>query len=763
MSPKIQPTEEQQLVIDHEGSHALVSAVAGAGKSTTLVERIARLAQRGVDPRKIMAIQYNKSAQMEMQRKLQNRMQGMAIPQARTFHSIGYGMMKRLIDVGALAPARLETSNAAYDRHQRESLRHEWQRVHGRESYPTQQQSEGFNQFVTRAKADVRSAEEVFRNSDFGIECAPYIAAIHRMDAKAIERKICFFDDLLSRTFQTISDDPDLWSLFNGTYTHYVVDEFQDVNPVQYALLQGLVSTNAECMVVGDPDQSIYGFRGSDPDFIVKHFERDFTPCKRFKLQNTFRYGHETALAANHLITKNLERDDKITVALNSNADTRIHMLRQEPKKPSGLVQKLSAAHAEKRLRKQAVLVRYYSQSVPVEIELAEANIPFFVYGREPLLLVNEIAMLVGAMCLAEDYWVIPEILRVRYLAAMLSSPTIYAQKNVVEDISILMSRNLENSQPVASAIFDYAKRSDVNPKLAQRLNKRADVIRLFEAGGLRDKDPVKVIQAYLAFTDAKETMSRSAATPAQAIEAEQNVNAFTEMAGKFQRTKDLLDMLGPLAAHDAMTPPESDHLVVTSLHRAKGMEWDTVYLPGWSAKNFPRDHEPIEEERRLAYVAITRAIKNLVFLQPADKTLEDSIAAIHHRVGSKGAGEVLASPFLYEAEVGISRAGRLAIQNENPNHIESRRDDVVTRYMSESKNHHVTASVPESLRKSNLQTSELDGLTLVPGESRLRNGDALYTVIDTAGVSREYYTVRPLAGGDPRLISINEPGWYLA
>lgn len=763
MSSRIRPTEEQQLVIEHEGSHALVSAVAGAGKSTTLVERIARLIQRGVDPRKIMAIQYNKSAQLEMQRKLQARMEGLTAPQARTFHSLGFGMMKRLVDVGALAPARLEPSSAAYDRHQRESLKAEWKRVHGREAFPTQQQMEGFNQFVTRTKADTKPAAEIFRNSEFGIECAPYVAAIARMDATAVEQGICYFDDLLSRANQALYDDPDLWSIFNRAYSHYVVDEFQDVNPVQYALLQGLAGEHAECMVVGDPDQSIYGFRGSDPKFIIHDFAKDFTPCAKFKLQNTFRYGHETALAANHLITRNLDRDDKITVALNSNPDTRIHMLRQEPKKPSGVVEKLEHAHKEQRLRQQAILVRYYSQSIPLEIELATAQIPFFVYGREPLLLVPEIAMLVAALCLAEDYWVIPDALRGRYLNAMISTPTLYAQKNVVEQIGKKMTLALADGGPVAPALLDFARRSDVSAKLAERLRMRGDVIRLLEAGGLRNKEPGKVIHAYLAFTEAKDTLARSAATPSQAIEVDQNINAFVDMASRFTTTRDLLNMLGPLAAHDALSPPDEDHLFIGSLHRAKGMEWDTVFLPGWAAKNFPRELESIEEERRLAYVAITRAIKNLVFLHPADSTLEDSITTIGDRLGSKGGGNVLASQFLYEAEVGLARAGRMGIRNEHPNHITGRRSDVLTRYMAESRNVHVTSSVPDHLQASNMQTADLEDVSIIPGTSRLRNGETLYLVTGTAGVSKEFYTVRPISGGDPRLISISEPGWYLA
>lgn len=756
------PTDEQLAVIEHRGSSACVNAVAGSGKTSTLVERNARLVLE-MDPARILNIQYNKSAQLTMQRKLKARIQAGSVPEARTFHSIGLGMMKRLIDVGALTPAKLEPSAAVYDQCMRAALRAEWKRVHGRDAFPSQEHAEAFKQFVTRAKADVRPAIEVFRSGDYQIECSPFPAAVARLDEIAREKKICFFDDLLSRTYETLFASPELWSLFANRFEEICVDEFQDVNPVQYALLQGLAGTRARCMVVGDADQSIYAFRGADPSFITTHFARDFAPCTLLRMTYTFRYGHRTALVADHIISKNTERDDKLTIAAPRNPDTVIERIAQTPNAPSGLVAHLQDALHTETLRRCAMLVRYYSTSIPYEIELAEAGIPFHVYGREPLLLIPEIAALVAAMSFATDHWVVPKEVRGRFMAAILKSPTIFAPSELLSRAALDMDRALEIGADASDALFTIANRVD-DPRLKSRLAKRADVVRLLEAGGLMHLPPAKIIQAYLSFTDFKSALGQGAGTAQQVREIEQNVAAFTQMASRFTSTHDLLDELGPMAGHREDKPPEFDHLPILSMHRAKGMEFSTVYLPGWSAGNFPREGEAIEEERRLAYVAVTRAIDTLVFLHPADDTLEEQIA--DSSVTPVDGKKVACSRFLYEGELGLAEHAAQyisALEEKPPRRFDGvaplavRRRDVLDPYMKALRIEPMRLEISDAAAAARTSTRANADLVVKEGDL-LWNGPHAYRV-QKRSFDRFYYVV-PLNSGEPRLISLDEAGW---
>lgn len=761
MSRKYSPTDEQRAVIAHDQGHALVSAVAGAGKTTTIVERLARMVGAGMDPARIIAIQYNKSAQLTMQAKLRDRMAGLKAPEARTFHSIGYGMMKKLVDIGALKPAKLETSQGMLDRYMRNALRTAWKRSNGPNAFPSNEQMDGFQQFVTRVKADIRTPADVFREGDFSVDCAPYVHALQEMDSASEKANIVFFDDLLAKTYRTLEADPSLWVLFSDKVSELVIDEFQDVNPVQYAILQGIAGSRANVMAVGDADQSIYGWRGAEVDFINKHFARDFAPCTLLRLTNTFRYGHQTALIANHIISHNLERDDKITVAHPNNPKTRVTRVPAYPKRPSGLVPLLRQAVNDQSLLKQAMLVRYYSQSVPYEIELAEAKIPFHVYGREPLLLIPEIASLVAAMSLATDYWVVPEALRARFLGALLRSPTVFAQNQIVERGAQMMDDALADGATAASALFELAKLAATDTRVQERIRKRADVVRMLEAGGLAHQPPAKVISAYLALTDFKSTVDHSAATKSQAAEVEQNVAAFTELAGRYATTVELLDTLGPLAAHRSDKPPEHDHLGILSMHRAKGLEWDTVYLPGWSAGSFPRDHEDQEEERRLAYVAVTRAIHHLVFLHPQDDLLNDLEADLAS-MPAKGT-KISLSPFLYDAETGLSAAASDAIAAGAQKTIRTRRADMVNRYMREAKQPLIDAEVPPEVVARMRQTDANPNLILQIGQKVRTTGNPpeLYTVHSKIG--DRFYYVKPDNPCDAmRLMCLDEPGWAL-
>lgn len=773
-------TQEQLNVIHHGDGHALVSAVAGSGKSTTMVERVAFLLRHGVEANRILVIQYNKTAQESMARKLEARLGGIKRPEARTFHSIGNAMRKRLVEVGALAPARLITGGARQTRYYRRALQEAWKRANGEGSYPPEEATSKFSEFVTLAKSDVVPPHQVFQDNGYTLEYIPFIRAFDVLRRQTLEDGVMFFDDMLYDPFIAMSADPSLWRHFAGTYEHLIVDEFQDANPVQFWLMMGVCGLIpfdipgedgqrhpaqpiriTQCMVVGDCDQSIYQFRGAKPSLINTEFEKSFEGAIRYPMTRTFRYGHQTALLANYIITKNEDgRDDKITIAAPGNPDTRVHMRFYQENGPTGIVKLLSKPHREERLHRAAMLVRFYSMSIPYELELIRAGIPYHVYGREPILFIPEIASLVGALFLATNHWTVEDEERDLFFRSMLLVPSLYLSTEHLDRLCEPMGNVSRAGGAVAQVIRQYADRQrQRDPRLASRLNERANTFQILESGALANAKPADILQAYLDSTGFSQQLV-SMAVRGDNEELIRNVKAFMEMAKQFEKVHDLLDMLGPLAGKREDQPPEEDHLAILSVHRSKGEEWPTVILPGWTEGIFPRSKEGIEEERRLAYVAVTRAIQNLIFIQPEDPVFNDFVEQINAVPPSKAMG---ASQFLIEGEPGIAAAVTAAIRSGEPTRIESRHSALARRYLDSASIAHIDIQTSPALAGQLADDRAFKDRELLPGQRLIFN---------EAGKTEEFEVVRRWGGsnyevrcpfrGHIRIMSLSDPGWDL-
>lgn len=675
-------TAEQDAVANHTSGHALVSAVAGSGKTTTLVERVGRLVDAGVEPSAVLCLMFNKSAQEAFQRKLKARLNTPTVAEVRTYHSMGMKMCKRLVEVGALAPAQLVTSGAKLEQNARLALRKAWMKREGADSYPPAEAMDGFLGFLTHVKASLKSPEEVFNKGNYSPTLRVFVDAFSTFETMSLDASIMFFDDLIYRTMLTMRARPDLWCLFSN-YEHILVDEFQDTNAAQFDMVQGLASGGASVMAVGDDDQAIYAWRGSDISFILETFPETFAPCTKFPMTTTFRYGHETCLAAAHVISRNALRTDKLPVAHPGNPDTRIHIVERAAPSVSSAVPYLKRLQNDRRLMTSAMLVRYYSQSVPYELELLTEKIPYHVYGREPLLYISEIGAMVAAMSVATNYWSIEPEHRNRFYEALLRCPSLYLEGRLTGILAERM-RDCHERAPrtIQSPLLDQAKAVErTNFGLAKRLRERADLLSMLSSGALENHPPKVILGAFLKITNLIRSVENQAATVEAGQEAKANIQPFVDLAESMESTRDFLDMLGPLAAHKEGKPPAGDHLQILSVHRAKGLEYDTVFLPGWTLGAFPRNEEDLEEERRLAYVAITRAINNLVFLIPVDEGFRNWVK---DTTATPSAGEArLCSNFLFDAEIGVCRQVARALRTGTLEPIEVRDPRVPVRYIN--------------------------------------------------------------------------------
>lgn len=745
-----------------------------------MVERVAHLLKQGVESRRILVIQYNTKAKDTMQAKLSKRLKGLNPPEARTFHSVGLKMRNYLVQMGALDPATLLTGNKE-TRYVRKILRKAWIAANGKESFLPEDVAKQFPEFITLMKAGTLPAHKVFMDRGFGIECLPFISAFDLLETETQQDRVMFYDDQLYHPYKALRDDPSLWRHFTGVYEHLIVDEFQDANPIQFWLMQGICGLIpydvmavdgsgrmveatppvAQCMVVGDGDQAIYRFRGSDPNIIHHEFERSFTPATRYPMTRTFRYGHETALLANNLICRNRERDDKITVSSQSCPDTRIHMRTFKQDAPTGIVRLLTPAWRDERLHRVAMLVRYYSMIVPYELELISAGMPYHVYGRQPLMQIDEIASLAGALFLATNYWTVEDDERQSFFRAMLKVPSLFLTEEDLTDFSVDMEKaSLSGAMlaPVLRRHADLIRQKDA--RKAMRLRERADTFDVLQSGALASAKPGVILQAYMNSTGLTMQLASQVGKKDQE-EVQRNIKAFVATAEKYESIVDLLDKLGARAGKRAKDPPEESHLGIYSIHGSKGEEWPTVILPGWTQDTFPRSAEEIEEERRLAYVAVTRAINNLIFLHPEDAAFSEFCTDLETVPNRR---EIRTSQFLLEAEPGIATRVAAALRDQQKADVTCRLANIGNRYLRDVGNADIRLTTPPSLAKLlSAASNPAKPASLKIGQSVFwRDRGKVDEYIVQQQWSDDIYQVRHMLTGESRVMALQDTGWTM-
>jgi DNA helicase II / ATP-dependent DNA helicase PcrA len=677
----MKPTPEQQAVIDHEGGNALVRAVAGSGKTQTLVYRIVARLQAGADPSRILVLQFNTEARRAFAARLERALQGRSAPEVRTFHALALRMVKAFQAAGALPIAKLETDEGVRLRLIRKALVEAWKKFHGPDTWPPSSQVENFLSFLSVVNAGFDSPEAVFDRLGLPRDSRPFLGAIRTFNSLRRQARLRFFDDLLLDAVEAGIRNPDLVAPF-AALDELLVDECQDINHVQYALIQMVTSRGAALIAVGDEDQAIYGWRGASVDFIQRLIPHDYATAD-YRLTRSFRYGHRLALAACSLITLNQDRSDKLVIAADGTPDTVIARVPLAGQGTPGLVPLILDRWGDSTLARAALLVRNFSHALPYEVELAAAGVPYHTYGREPLLWLPEVAGMVAAISLAAGRWPAPAEDRLRFFSAMLQAPTLYLRGGDINSLALAACNAYHAGEADFTAAWRQHAATLKQGQQRKRLYERADAVRMMTNPALSALPPEQLVEVWLQATDLREHLAKGAGTAEQRAEALETVNAVIAMARRAGSTDNLFDLIEPLADGAVREPPEGDHLAITSIHRFKGEERDEIFLGGWGAGSFPaRGAESDEEERRLAYVAITRARHRLTIFHPADQALEDANADPAARIEP---GLRNASPYLFEADLGVADRVAIAVSTGETGPLRLRNHDLVGRYLREA------------------------------------------------------------------------------
>ena len=598
----------------------LILAGAGSGKTRVLTHRIAYLIEeQGVSPFQILAITFTNKAAKEMRERVDKIVSyGAENIWVSTFHSTCVRILRRFIE--SLGYSRNFT---IYDSDDQKTLVRDICKSLNIDTKNVKERT--FLSAISSAKDELISPEEyaMRANMDFSKKNFSRVYTEYQKRLKA--SNALDFDDLIMKTVELFQTNPEVLDYYRRRFRYIMVDEYQDTNTAQFRLISLLANyTNEEgeleqnLCVVGDDDQSIYKFRGANIQNIL-NFEKIYPNAHVIRLEQNYRSTGNILSAANEVIHHNIGRKDKSLWT--ENEDGSPVFFTQYPSDYSeaeGVAQSIREYADEKgaAYKDFAILYRTNAQSRVFEEKLIARNIPYRVIGSINFYQRKEIKDLLA------------------YLKTIDNALDNLAVKRIINvpkrGIGLTTVDRIDDyAEANGMTFYEALRHAEFIPSVARACGKLTSFVAFIEA--LRSK-PIgqsytlkDLIEEIMEGTGLTEEIKSSAADEEEAAERLANVDELINKAVLYEQTADEPTLSGFLEevalVADIDTLDEStDVTVLMTLHAAKGLEFPYVYLcgmedglfPSYSSINAEKPEEEIEEERRLCYVGITRAMKEL-------------------------------------------------------------------------------------------------------------------------------------------------------
>ena len=598
----------QRQVVTAPLGQQLVLAGAGSGKTRVLVHRIAWLSNvEQASPYAILAVTFTNKAAAEMRGRIENLLQqstqGMWVG---TFH----GLAHRLLRIH-LQEAKLAQNFQVLDSEDQLRLIKRLCKDLGidEQRWP----SRDVQWYINNKKDQGIRANSIQTCGDhYLVTMVQLYQAYEEACARA---EVIDFAELLLRALDLWRDNPELLAHYQQRFAHVLVDEFQDTNAVQYAWLKLLAKGTKSLMVVGDDDQSIYGWRGAKIENI-QAFSHDFPEAQTFRLEQNYRSTNTILKAANALISNNQKRLGKeLWTAGNEGEAIAIYAGFNEQDEALYILERIAEAHRTGlHYHEIAILYRSNAQSRVLEENLWREAIPYRIYGGlrffERAEIKNALAYLRLIRSRQDD----------SALERIINLPPRGIGERTIEKIrQLAREQNISLWQALKEIIKQQvvpARAGNALSNFVQLINKLADEI-----------EPLKLVEQIDLVIKASGILEFHLNVRGEKGEARvENLKELVSAASAFEKVEQE-DNVPPLLAfldHAALEAGEKqagdgkDCVQLMTLHNAKGLEFPLVFLTGMEEGLFPHqrnleDIDKLEEERRLAYVGITRAMQQLV------------------------------------------------------------------------------------------------------------------------------------------------------
>lgn len=598
---------QKEAVLKTEGA-VLLLAGAGSGKTRVLTHRIAYLINKGVRPFNILAITFTNKAAKEMKERVLNICEEGNQVLVSTFHSLCVRILRRDID-------KIGYTNkfTIYDADDTERVIKEIMKEYK------------INDDILTSKAVMA---EISRQKDKLINAYVYeqnVSSDFRKKLisdvyKAYENRLktnnsLDFDDLIFKTVELFANNPDVLQNYQDRFKYIMVDEYQDTSTSQYTLIKMLANKYKNICVVGDDDQSIYGWRGADINNILD-FEKDFENATVIKLEQNYRSSKNILNAANFVIKNNFGRKEKTLWTENQEGDLINYEKCNTDREEANFIANeiLTKVNNGSQYKDFAILYRTNNLSRVLEEQLVFLSIPYKLYGGVNFYSRKEIKDIISYLKVIENNQDDVALKRI-----------INVPKRGIGESSILKASDYAKNNNIC--LFDALKNPDKIPDLGRKTKSVLDFALLMEDFSQKSQtlSIADLIDYILEKTGYIDELKKEGTD--EALGRISNLEEFVSKAVEYEEKsnddeeKSLTKFLEEVSLVADIDSMEDDENVVTlmTVHSSKGLEFDVVFLAGFEEGIFPTyraitspNSSDIEEERRLLYVAITRAKKQL-------------------------------------------------------------------------------------------------------------------------------------------------------
>ncbi len=607
--------QQREAVLQTEGP-LLILAGAGSGKTRVLTHRVAYLIEElGIYPGNILAITFTNKASREMKDRVEELLGSPTAIWVSTFHSACVKILRREIDrIG------YTSDFVIYDNPDQKIVIKECLKELNvnEELFPIAM----LQHEIGEAKNNVLTPKKYLEQYEGDFQKATIGKIYERYQSKLMKNNALDFDDLLLKTVQLFQENPSVLRQYQDKFQYIMVDEYQDTNQIQYKLISLLAEKHQNLCVVGDDDQSIYTWRGADIRNIL-NFEKDFPKTKVIKLEQNYRSTQAILDAANCVIKNNHGRKNKILWTSNQQGDRLKHYEAINEQDEAHFIAKQikNMVSLEGRNYSEfAILYRTNAQSRVIEEMLIKADIPYRIFGGLKFYDRKEIKDIIAYLRLIQNPVDDVSLKRV-----------INVPKKGIGDRTIekLEEEANQRNESLFSVMLDSDLLKHFSKKIAAGIKDFVLLITRYS----KEKDELGVAElirkvledsGYIEELHKENTVESSARI--------ENLQELISVAVDFEKNSEVNTLEEFLAGISLMSDidkmDEEDHVVsLMTLHSAKGLEFPVVFLSGMEEGIFPTARamdniQEIEEERRLFYVGITRAIERLFLSNAQVRTL---------------------------------------------------------------------------------------------------------------------------------------------
>lgn len=605
----------QQEAVNQTEGPLLILAGAGSGKTTVLVNRVQHIIGSGLAaPWQVLAITFTNKAAGEIRERLINAIGPEANDiWAYTFHSCCARILRRFAD-------RLGYTShfTIYDTDDQKRVMKHCQKA--LEISDKILHHKSILSEISSAKDSLVDYEEYKKLAQNDFRKARIADCYELYQKELLKSDAMDFDDIIFNTVRLLEGNPDVLELYQKQFKYVMVDEYQDTSHAQYILVSLLAGGYNNICVVGDDDQSIYRFRGATIENILS-FENQYKNARVIRLEQNYRSTQNILDAANAVIANNKNRKGKnLWTQAGSGEKIIFNTLEDEAAEASFIAQEiLKNVKNGKKMSDHAVLYRMNAQSRNIEITFAKSGIPHKVIGGNRFFDRKEIKNVISYFAVINNP---ADNVRLQRI--------INVPKRGIGDT--MFANVMEIATGLGLSAFEVCERADEFQKTlrsAQKLQGFAAMIRHFQ-DCLDDDMPLSdLLQEVLDKTNYFDYLDED---PESAEDRKNNINELSSMFIKYQEEdadfelSDFLEDVALVADIDSYNE-DDDAVVLMTLHSAKGLEFPIVFIPGMEESVFPGNQsvyseEDLEEERRLAYVGITRAKEKLYLLNARRRML---------------------------------------------------------------------------------------------------------------------------------------------